>query len=75
MADPSKKLYASDEEVLNKMVQENEYSDISERKYSSDTEMNVKILSCEQSGSSEEEENVSNNSSMLHDIGAKSGAE
>jgi hypothetical protein len=36
-----------DEEVLYKLVQEIEYSDISESKYSSDSEINVKISSCD----------------------------
>jgi hypothetical protein len=50
--------------------------DISEREYSSDSEINVKILSCgEQSVSSDEEENVSDNSSMQHCTWAKSDAE
>jgi hypothetical protein len=44
--------------------------------YSSDSEINVKILSSgEQSVSSDEEENVSDSSSMQHSIWLKSGAE
>jgi hypothetical protein len=35
----------SDEELLYEMLQENEYSDISESEYSNDSEINVKILS------------------------------
>jgi hypothetical protein len=55
-----------------------EYSDISESEYSeySDSEINVKILSHgKQSVSSDEEDNVSDNSSKQHGIWAKSGAE
>jgi hypothetical protein len=48
MAGPNKKMCVSDEEVLYELLQENEYSDISERKYSSDSEINVKILSCDE---------------------------
>jgi hypothetical protein len=52
-------------DVLYELLQKNEYNDISESEYSSDSEINVKILSCgEQSVSSDEEENVSDNSSM-----------
>jgi hypothetical protein len=36
----------SDEEVLYERLHENEYSDISECEYSSDSEINVKISSC-----------------------------
>lgn len=43
MAGPSKKMLVSDE-VLYKVLQENEYSVISEIEYNSDSEMNVKIL-------------------------------
>jgi hypothetical protein len=39
MARPSKKMGVSDEEVLYELLQDNEYSDISESKYSSDREM------------------------------------
>jgi hypothetical protein len=49
-----------------------EYSDIFERDYSSDSEINVKILSCgEQNVSSDEDENVDDNSRMHHGIWAK----
>jgi hypothetical protein len=62
--------------MLYELLQENEYSDIFESEYSSDSEMNVKISSCgEQSISSDEEESVSDNSSMQNGIWAKSGAE
>jgi hypothetical protein len=62
MAGPSRKMRVSDEVVLYDMLQENEYSDISESICSSDSEVNVKILSCgEQNISSDEEENVSDN--------------
>jgi hypothetical protein len=48
-------------------LQEIEYSDISESMYSNDSEINVKILSRgEQSVSSDEEDNVSDSSSMQH---------
>lgn len=58
------------------LLQENKYSDISESEYSSVSEINMKILSGgEQSVSSDEAENVSNNSSMQPDIWANSGAE
>jgi hypothetical protein len=46
MAGRSKNMCVSDEEVLYEMYQENECSDISESKYSSDSEINVKILLC-----------------------------
>jgi hypothetical protein len=50
--------------------------DISESQYSSDSEINVKILSCDkQTVNSDEEENFASNSSMQHGIWAKSGAE
>jgi hypothetical protein len=46
------------------LLQENEYNDISESEYSSDSEINVNILSgVEQSVSFDQAENVSNNSS------------
>jgi hypothetical protein len=55
----------NDEEVFYKLLQENEYSDISESEYSSDCEINVKISSGgEQSVNSDEAENVSDSSSM-----------
>jgi hypothetical protein len=66
----------SNEEVLYELLQENEYSNISESAYSSGSKINVKILSCnEQNVSSDEGDNLSDNSSMQHDIWAKSGAE
>jgi hypothetical protein len=45
MAGPSKEMSVSDEDVLYELLQENQYSDISESIYSSDSEINVKILS------------------------------
>jgi hypothetical protein len=76
MAGPSKNMYVSDEEVLHELLQGNQYTDISESEYVSDSEINVKILSCgEQSVGSDEEEYVSDNSSMQHGMWAKSGAE
>jgi hypothetical protein len=75
MAHPSKKVSASGE-VLYELLQENEYSDIFEIEYSSDSEINVKISSYgEHSVSSDEEENVSDNSCIQHVIWTKSGAE
>jgi hypothetical protein len=68
MASPSKKMRVSDEEVLCELLQENEYSDVSEGGYSSDSEINVNILSCG-------EQSVSNSNSMQPDIWANSGAE
>jgi hypothetical protein len=73
MAGPNK-MRASDE-VLYELLQENCCSDISERKYSSESEINVKISSCGEQGVSSEKENVSDNSSMQHSIWEKSGAE
>jgi hypothetical protein len=68
-------MHVSDE-VSYELLQENEYRDISESEYSCDSEINVKILSCsEQSISSDEEENVSDNSNMQHGIWAELGAE
>jgi hypothetical protein len=53
-----------------------EYSDIYESIYSSDNKINVKILSCgEQSVSWNDEENVSDSSSMQHGIWAKTASE
>jgi hypothetical protein len=70
MAGPSKKMRVSNE-GLYELFQESEYSDISEHECSSDSEINVKILSCgEQGVSSDEEQNVSDNSSMQHCIWA-----
>jgi hypothetical protein len=75
MAGPSKKMHVSDEEVLYKLCKRiNTVIFLSE--YSSDSEINVKSSSCcEQSVSSDEEENVCDSSSMQHGIWAKSGAE
>jgi hypothetical protein len=75
MAGPSKKVLVSDE-VLYKLFQENEYSVISETKYSNDSEINMNILSCgEQSVGYDKEDSASDSSSMQHGIWAKSGAE
>jgi hypothetical protein len=75
MRGPNKKMRLSDE-VLSELFKEKEYSDIFERECSSDSEINVKILSCgEQSVISDEEQNVTDNSSMQHCIWVKSGAE
>jgi hypothetical protein len=60
MAGPSKKMCASDKVSFYELLQKNEYSDISESEYSSDSEINVKILLGEQSVSSDEAENVNN---------------
>jgi GMP synthase-like glutamine amidotransferase len=55
MAGPSKKMRVSDEGVFCELLQENEYSDISESEYSSDRKISVKILSGgEQSVTSDE---------------------
>jgi hypothetical protein len=55
----------SHEEVFYELFQENEYSDISDSEYCSDSEVNVKILSGgEQTVSSDEAENVSDSSSV-----------
>jgi hypothetical protein len=71
MAGSSKKMPVSDEEVY-KLLQENEYSTISVSKYSSDSEINVNILSCgELNVSCGEEENVSDNSSMQRGLWGK----
>jgi hypothetical protein len=76
MAVPSKKMHVSDEEVVYELLQENEYSGISKSEYSSDSELNMKILlGCEQSVSSDEAENVSSNSSVQPDVQTNSGAE
>jgi type IV secretory pathway VirB4 component len=72
MTGPSK-MCVSDK-VFYERLQENEYSDISESEYSSDGEINVKILSGgEQTVSSDEAENVSNNSGMQPDVWKNSG--
>jgi hypothetical protein len=57
------------------LLQENDYSGISQSEYSSDSEINVNILlGGEQRVSSDEAENVSDNSSMQPDVWAESGA-
>jgi hypothetical protein len=62
--------------VFYKLLQENEYGDISESEYSSNSEINVKILSVYgQSVSSDVAENVSDNSSMQPDVWENSGSE
>jgi hypothetical protein len=51
-------------------------NDISDSEYGSDSEINVKVSSCdEQSVSYDEEENVGDSSSIQHGIWAKSDAE
>jgi hypothetical protein len=55
MAGPSK-MCVGDEEVFYQLLQKNDYSDISESKYSSDSKINVKILSCNEQGVSSDEE-------------------
>jgi hypothetical protein len=69
MAGPSKKMRVSDE-VFYELLREIEYRDISESEQSSDNEINVNILSC-----GDEEESVSDSSSMQHGIWANSAAE
>ncbi|PNF30123.1 hypothetical protein B7P43_G03125 [Cryptotermes secundus] len=55
MVSPSKKMLVSDE-VFYELLQGNEYSNISQGEYNSDSEINVKILSGgEQSVSSDEQ--------------------
>jgi hypothetical protein len=46
MAGPSKEMHANDE-MLYELLQEDEYSDISDSKYSADSEINVTVSSCE----------------------------
>jgi hypothetical protein len=76
MAGPRRRMHLSDEEEICELLQENGYSDITESKCSSDSEINGKIFSGgEQSVSSDEEESVSDSSSMRGGILAKSGAE
>jgi hypothetical protein len=76
MEGPRKKVHVSDEVVLNELLQEDEYSDVSESEYNSDSEINVNIsLGGEQSVSSDEAENISDSSSMQHGIWTKSDAE
>jgi hypothetical protein len=66
VAGPGKKMHVRDE-VFYELFEENEYSDISESEYSSDSEINVKISSCsEEIVGSDEEENDSDNTSMQH---------
>jgi hypothetical protein len=48
MAGPSKKMHVSDDEVLCELLKKNECSDISESECSSDSDMNVKISSCDE---------------------------
>lgn len=51
--------------MLYDLLQENFYSDITESRYTSDNEINVKNMSCcEQNASSDEEGNVSDSNSM-----------
>jgi hypothetical protein len=63
-----KKVGVGDKEVLYKLLQEIEYSDISESEYSGDSEINVKISSLVNSVNYVEDENVSVNSSTQHGI-------
>jgi hypothetical protein len=64
------------DKVMRELLQENGCSSITTSKYSSDSEINVKISSNgERSVSSDEEENVGDSSSMQHGTWAKSGAE
>jgi hypothetical protein len=66
-------MHVSDGELLCELLQENGCSDVSASECSSDSEINVKISSyCEQSVNSDEEENVSDNSSIQHGIWTKS---
>jgi hypothetical protein len=69
MAGPSKKLHMSDE-VLYELLQKNEDNDISEGKYSSHSEVNMKILSY-----GEHSVNSDDNSNIQHGVWAASGAE
>jgi hypothetical protein len=74
MADQGKEICMSGD-VLYELWQENKNSNISESKYSTDSETNVTVLSCgEQSVSTDEKENVSDNSTMRQSIWEKSGA-
>jgi hypothetical protein len=66
---------ASDEEVLYELLEENEYSDISESKYSNDSEINVNILSCGERSVISDDKNVSDSSSVQLHIWAKSCGE
>jgi hypothetical protein len=75
MVGPSKMMHVSDD-VVYELLQENGYSGISKSEYSSDSEINVEIsLGGGQSVSSDETENVSDNSSMQLDVGEISGTE
>jgi hypothetical protein len=75
MTGPGKKMHVS-VEMLFELLQENEYCDVSENKYTSDSEIEVKILSSgEQSVISDEKEIVSDNSSMQNGMWADTGAE
>jgi hypothetical protein len=75
MAGPSKKMSVSNEMFL-ELLQKNELSDISQSGYSSDSEINVKLLSHgEPSVSSNEAEYVSHNKSMQPDVWTNSGAQ
>jgi hypothetical protein len=66
----------SDEQVFYELLQENEYSGTLESEYSSDSEINVNFkLGGEQSVSSDEAENVSDNSGMQLDVWANSDTE
>jgi hypothetical protein len=68
-------MHVSDE-VFYELLEENEYSDISESEYSTDSKINVKILSGdEQSVSSDEAKNISDSSSMQPDVWSNSGAQ
>jgi hypothetical protein len=65
------------DEVLYELLQDSEYvySDTSRSEYGSESKINVKISSCgEQSVSSDEAENVSNNSILQHGVWAMLGA-
>jgi hypothetical protein len=62
--------------VFYKLLQDNEYSCISESEYSNNSEINVKISSGgEQSVRSDEAENVSDNTTMQPDVWENSGAD
>jgi hypothetical protein len=76
MARPSKTMRASDEVVLYELLKENEYIDISESEYSSDSEINMKVPSDgEQAVSSDQAENINDNSSLQPDVWPNSGSE
>jgi hypothetical protein len=67
MAGPSK-MRISHEELFYELLQENEYSDISESEYSRDSDINVKISSGEQSINSGKAENVTRQHIMQPDV-------